>query len=412
MVLLQLLLKSNHPHFEVAHVNYGLRGEESDEDELLVKTFCNEQNLKLHLLKVSESVWSDDGSIQMIARDTRYKWFESLLQKNGLDKVVTAHHANDNFETVLYNLAKGTGISGLRGILNKSENRVRPLLYLQKRELIAYAEGEGLDWREDASNKKNDYARNKIRNQAIPVLEEVNSNLIGTFQNTRKRLLGLEQLQNQELDRIRNDYLTKDGGKDVLSLSWYQKDFASELLLAELLKTYGLSFDMVDQLQETIRSSQPGKVFYTSTHQLNFDRGQLIIQEIGSEKPNQSVLAGGPGTYQIAENVEIEIIESSRKQEIVKDTAIAILDAQKVKYPIVFRPWQEGDAFQPLGMKGKKKLSDFLIDQKVSLSEKQEVIVVLSNDVICWLVGMRIDHRFRVTDKTEKTIQLLLKTNS
>ena len=170
MVLLRLLLNVNHWYFEVAHVNYGLRGADSDKDEFLVKSFCEQHNIRFHLMKVSESDWSEKGSIQMVAREKRYEWFHRLLGDQKLDYVVTAHHADDNLETSLYNFTKGTGIAGLRGMLEKVGTLIRPLLSFQKEELLSYATSQNLKWREDSTNQKSDYARNKIRNSIGAVL--------------------------------------------------------------------------------------------------------------------------------------------------------------------------------------------------------------------------------------------------
>ncbi len=401
MVLLHIMNQLPYK-FEVAHVNYDLRGVDSQKDEELVRAVCMDLKVRLHVRKVGPQEWQDGHSIQMAARSIRYRWFETLMQDHQLQYIVTAHHANDNFETSLFNLVRGTGIQGLRGMRTATEKIRRPLLDLTKQELVDYASKEKISWREDESNNTDKYQRNKIRHRVIPVLHEINPSLISTFKHSRRRFLGLEELLNLEVKKLRDTKIQVNNGLTIVNLDWLEDDDRSFVLLTELLKPF--QFHLLE-VENIIRAKkQPGTTFYSEKYCASVDRGQLLISETGELKL-RPLLLQGLGKFKI-EGGELDISLERVDYEISSHSNVAMFDAAKMNFPLVLRPWLPGDKLQPLGMTGSKKVSDLLIDAKVPLALKKRVLVLTSGEDLCWLVGLRVSHKFRITDQTGQVLRI------
>ncbi len=403
MVLAHLMLQSGFS-MGVAHVNYRLRGDDSEEDEALVRDWCHAHEVPFFLHRADPAIYDARESIQMVARKERYSFFDQLRNKQGFTKVATAHNANDNLETVLLNLTKGTGIHGLTGIAMEGPGLIRPLLFATKEEIYAFARSEAISWREDVSNQKNDYQRNLIRNEVVPLLKKINPALESTLQDTLLRLQGTAQLLEQAVE-VKKAVETE--GRWLLNVEWYQGHPDQLVILTELIKPYGFGFADARDLSGAILSGQPGKLFYSGGYEMNLDRGQLYItRRVDTSVEGEVMVPKDEGTVSVgAFNIHLTYF-SGNELPPHDPTTTAFFDPDELTFPLKLRPWKQGDAFYPLGMAGKKKVSDFMIDSKIPVTLKKEVLVLESDGQIAWIVGHRIDNRFKVTSKTARMLKL------
>jgi len=404
MVLAHLISKAGYS-VEVAHVNYGLRGRESDADEALVRNWCEANQVPFHLRRVLQEEYETNESIQMVARRIRYEYFEELRNNLKIDQVVTAHNLNDSLETVLLNLTKGTGIHGLTGISVKRDHLIRPLLFATKEEIYAFAKAENLQWREDKSNAKNDYQRNMIRNQVIPLLKQINPNLEHTFDQTSRRLRGAVNMVDERIEDLVSR-IEHQGEMKNIDLEWFSDTPGAILLLDELIKQYGFSFADTRDLAGSIVRGESGKLFYSATHQINLDRGVLLVSTKKRPQHINSWIPEVMGEVNVGSNkLRLSTVNG---QDFPRDYRqdVAYFDRDKVSFPLHVRSWQQGDIFRPLGMKGKKKISDYMIDSKIPVTLKHDILVMESGGEIVWLVGHRIDDRFKVTDSTSQMLKV------
>jgi tRNA(Ile)-lysidine synthase len=407
-VLVHLLQTLDYP-IAIAHVNYGLRGEESDQDEEFVRELGKTIKVPVYINRFdTEKIASKtDKSVQMVARQLRYEWFHQLLEEHDLEYIVTGHHADDNLETALFNLSKGTGISGLRGIPVVSNLVRRPMIHVSKEELITYARSHHLKWREDASNEDDKYNRNLIRNRVIPEMRKINPSLSEHYSHTQRRLIGPEKLLKNHVAKIRERSFREFGkGRWELRMNWLEDDEIDLVVLYEILQDFNFSFSMVDQIFDN-KDGQPGRSFMNARFKLTTDRERLLIEERTEDSPeelhmiweDQLEVAFGRFVLNMQETFSIDT-------GAIKSEDMAALDRDRLQYPLVLRKWEAGDSFIPLGMKHQKKISDFLIDEKVSVPAKNEQFVLLSGDQICWVIGRRISENFKVTDDTDKVLVL------
>lgn len=406
MVLLYLL-KISAIDFEVAHCNFNLRGEESEKDYLFVKKSCLQYDTVFNGKKFDTALFSKENglSIQMAARQLRYNWFSEIIQAKKINYLVTAHHQNDQTETVLLNILRGKGSFSWEGMSIFNNSIIRPLLNVSKKELIAYAKENKIDWREDSSNEKSDYQRNYIRNTIIPELEKhfpsAENNLLQFAEINRYNNTILRQFINekkQQLCDLENGILKIDS--DLLA-----KENDPAILLFHLINTYGFNFENCSQMIEAKNSS--GKKFYSKDYIALIDRSSILIKK--SEIINSPSLfienISKPITYNQIEFSFREIIN----QHIELKTqlkSVALIDQRKIEGPLELRTYREGDYFYPLGMKGKKLLSDFFIDEKINDFDKKQIPLLCSNQQIIWVAGYRLDDRFKVTDATQKILRV------
>jgi tRNA(Ile)-lysidine synthase len=389
----------------VVHCNFQLRGEDSIADEALIKANCEKHHIPLYVKRFdTKSHANDNGlSIQMAARELRYAYFEHLLTEHSYDYLATAHHLDDVLETVLLNMAKGSGIEGLSGIPVKMNKVIRPLLYASKEQIQHYAAAEGLLWREDASNSTQHYQRNFLRHEIVPRLKEINPGLQETFRNTWERLVGANELFKTYLNSVRQEAFQLSHGLLSITKKNILETPAPAVLLWELIKEMGFNFE---QCQNIMKEHQAGKIFLTSTHQLTVDRQHFIILPKGNEKfasmhiqPTDTIVVNGCHTLDLA-------VVSKDTFQLGRSRTVAQLDNDKIKYPLVWRSWKPGDYFVPLGMNQSKKLSDFFIDVKLSLPEKEKATVIESNGTIVWVVGWRIHDHFKVTEDCRNVLTI------
>jgi tRNA(Ile)-lysidine synthase len=389
--------------FTVAHCNFGLRGEMSDGDEAFVKDYFEMRDIKVISIRFQTEAYAiaNDCSIQMAARELRYKWFRQLLEEHSFTHMLTAHHFNDTIETFFINLLRGTGLNGLKGIPERSGDLVRPLLFATREQIDAYIEDRNLPYREDNSNAEEKYLRNKLRHQLIPLLKEINPSLEETMRGELNVLRQSYSLLSEAMAGKLEQCVVKNGEQLEIVLHTILHLDYRELLLHEALQPFGFNGGVVSQLNESLHDLQPGKQFHSPTHIALLDRDRILVQPlVKTEEANYEINGAGiehPIRLQIRQQKGSVVLDSSR---------IACLDAGKVKFPLQLTRWKEGDSFRPLGMKGSKKLSDFFVAQKMSLFEKQEQWILRNGTEIVWVLGRRVDERYRVNDDTEQTLIL------
>ena len=399
-VALLLVLKQLDYRIEAIHCNFHLRGEESDRDEEFVKRLCKQQDIPLHLIHFDtiEYTSAHQVSIEMAARELRYRYFEQLRQDMGAETVCVAHHRDDAVETLIMNLMRGAGIHGLTGIHPKNGCVVRPLLDVSRQEIEDYLHQRGQSYVTDSTNLQPDVLRNKIRLQLLPLFEEIYPGSTDNIARTAYYLSEAEKVYNAYF-RTRKPLSTFHFPLSSLSTS------PSPLCtLHELLSPVGFNRDQIEQIL-TCFQGESGRVFKSSTHNLVIDRQSIIVEPI--REPMKPLIIPEPGLYRLDETAKIRVERLDTVTGISHDPQIATLDADKVRFPLTLRTVQEGDRFQPFGMKGQKLVSDFLTDLKKNILDKRRQLVLTdASGTILWLVGLRIAHPFRITESTTAILRL------
>ena len=395
VALLRILLDLGYD-IEAAHCNFHLRGEESNRDELFVKNLCQRLDIKLHLIHFDTTEYAalHQVSIEMAARDLRYGYFSQLLKDIGASTVCVAHHRDDAVETLLMNLLRGSGIHGLTGIRPHNGHIVRPLLCVSRQEIEDYLRSIGQDNVTDSTNLQPDVLRNKVRLQLLPLLEQLNP---GASDNIARSAYYIS-----EAEKVYNSAFSPLGATlPLLEL----KEFPSPLcLLYEWLSPYGFNRTQIEQILSSL-NGEPGRVFSSATHTLVIDRDAIVVEPTSA--PIKPLVIPEQGTYRIDETTKIRIEEVRVEAGISRDPAIATLDAATVRFPLTLRSVESGDIFQPFGMKGKKLVSDYLTDIKLNLlAKRHQRVLVDSTGTILWIVGLRTDHRFRVTSDTHRILRV------
>lgn len=405
VVLVHLFHESRLP-FAIAHCNFKLRGDESEKDEQFV--ICLADHYKVQCYKIAFDTKSicvkEKSSLQVTARKLRYDWFKSLLKEHHFTQIATAHHMNDRIETFLYNFTKGTGIRGLSNMTAKTGNIIRPLLFANKEEIIEYASKNNLSHREDASNSSIKYSRNRIRKEAIPVLKSINPSLEKTAADTFENLEETEAFFKWAIEEHRIRLTSKKESNYFIDFEKLKRSIAPRTLLFELIRPFGFTSEQVKNiLHEQTRSSGPQ--FFTTKFKLLINRNQLIISEI-DKNSSQSIMVQEKDKQISFSNHNIKITNPPTvPSEFTKSKNKIWIDKEKLQFPLTLRPWKPGDFFQPIGMKGnKQKIKKHLTNEKLSLVEKENVYVLLSGDDICWVVGYRMDERFKITAQTKEAI--------
>ena len=392
--------------FAIAHCNFQLRGQESDGDEEFVQQLAKKYGVGFFVKKTDAAEYALEKklSIQVAAREIRYQWFNELLNETTgkpFNWLLTAHHAADNMETILMNFFKGSGINGLKGILPKQRKLVRPLLFADRKDIESFAKELGLEWREDSSNTSDKYTRNYFRNQLIPGLEKVFPQVKENIMHNAERFRDIHTLYRQAVDSTLKKLVEKKGEELHIPVLKLLKTDAHSTILYELIKDYGFTAQQTGEVLGLLRS-ESGKYVQSPTHRVLRNRQWLIISPLLVSENRFILIAAAEGRELFPAGI-LEI----KKQTITtinSDPNIAMLDASLVKFPLLLRRWKQGDYFYPLGMQKKKKLSRFFIDQKLSLIEKENTWVLEMNKKICWIVGQRIDDRFKITGQTKDLV--------
>ncbi|MFO7721195.1 MAG: tRNA lysidine(34) synthetase TilS [Gillisia sp.] len=402
-VVLVHLCKSAKMEFAMAHCNFNLRGAESDADEAFVLDLGDTLDVEVFTENFDTEAYAEDAklSIQMAARDLRYNWFNELSAALNFDYILTAHHANDNLETFLINLIRGTGLDGLTGIRTENEKIIRPLMKFSRKEIETFAREANIPWREDSSNASPKYLRNKIRLEVIPIMEEINPQLLEGFAKTQSHLNESLTLVEDYIGLLYSEIVSKDPYGYRLAIEVLEKLPNTKAVLYQLLRSFG--FTEWDDIYDLLKA-QPGKMVFSATHRLVKDREFLLLTELPSEKNNK--------VYKIEEGEEIVMLPIGtfafeEVDEIQGTGPYCIYVAKdRLKYPLILRKWKEGDLFHPFGMKGKKKISDFFKDKKLSLPEKENSWLLCSEDMIVWVVNHRADARFAIKEPSDKIIKI------
>ena len=406
-VVLAYLCKSLNLNFSLAHCNFNLREEESNKDEDFVLELAEELDVEIFIQNFDTEAYAKEHkrSIQMAARELRYDWFKELAVQLKFDYILTAHHADDNLETFLINFTRGTGLNGLTGIPILNDNIARPLLPFSREQIEEFAKENQITWREDSSNSSRKYLRNKLRHEVVPILKEINPQLLDSFQNTLENLNDTADIVEESINAVAKRAIVNiDDNGITYKISEFKKVNNSKAYLFEMFKAYGFTEwnDVVGLLD-----AQSGKQVWSATHRLIKHREYLILTDLQhSDQNEKSILI----------NEDSESIKTSfgqmyfKKVDVIheKDHHILYVDKDKLKFPLQLRLWKEGDYFFPLGMKGKKKLSKYLKDEKLSLVEKENTWLLMSNNEVVWVVGKRADHRYRVTEKTKEILRIEL----
>ena len=424
-VCLLLLLKQLGYSVEAIHCNFHLRGEESDRDESFCRRLCNEQQIKLHLVHFDTQAYAQlhKVSIEMAARQLRYRHFAQLCRDLQFHGVCVAHHQDDVVETVLMNLVRGTGIKGLSGIkplqimsfpLNGQDDStfqlpiIRPLLCVSRDEITDYLNQMRQTYVTDSTNLIPDVQRNKIRLQVLPLLREINPSVSRNIVETAENLAFADEYLDERVEQDlfgMYDEITLMAAPNTLSIPVSRVN--SEYLLYRMLNPYGFTSAQIKQIYSRL-DAPTGTEFYSDTHILVFDRGRLLIEETG-KKPFREMRIPEEGTYMISDDAKIKIERVPLEEgfQIPCGSDVIAVDADKLQMPLTVRLTKEGDRFIPFGMKGSKLVSDFLTDQKLSLLDKRRQLVIAdSTDKILWIVSRRPDNRFRITDTTRTILRI------
>jgi tRNA(Ile)-lysidine synthase len=408
-VVLTYLLNELGYQIGIAHANFQLRASESEADEKFVTDIAHNLKVPVYTKKFDTELYARNAGIstQMAARALRYEWFEALRQQFGFHIIATAHHADDVVETVLLNFTRGTSIRGLHGILPKREHIIRPMLTVNKQSIIAFAKGHSIAWREDQSNQSDYYQRNLIRHQVIPILKRINPRLEATTRNTVEMLRSVEQHYRNSLDQLRQQIMISDQHHTKIFKSEV-KDL-SAVVLADLLIDFGFNLEQCKSVLKAL--GQSGKMFYSGRYMLNVDREEIVISPIYPES-GLATIDGPEDLRHLGGHKWNLSVHSAGQYKINPDRWTGAFDLDLVAFPLKLRNWSAGDRFCPLGMRQHKKLSDFLIDTKVPVNYKQEVQVLLSQARIMWVVGHRIDDRFKITEDTTKVLEISIEQST
>ena len=400
-VALLRILRDLDYKIEAAHCNFHLRGAESDRDEAFVRQLCDSLGIKLHLIHFDTETYASvhQVSIEMAARELRYGYFRSLCKDIGAETVCVAHHRDDAVETFLMNLLRGSGIHGLTGIRPKNGPIVRPLLCVGRQDILDYLHSIGQDYVTDSTNLESIVLRNKLRLQVLPLLKQLNPKAVENIDKTANYL--------REAEKVYNAYFA--GNPDRIPLDEILKQPSPECFLHEWLSPYGFNPSQIAQILDAL-TGESGREFLSATHTLLIDRSQLVLEpKLAEIKPLRIPEAGN---YRFSPEILFSV-KLTDDLSISKSEECATLDAANIQFPLTVRQVASGDAFCPFGMEGRKLVSDFLTDRKISLLEKRrQLVVTAANGDIIWLVGQRTDHRYRITASTRQVLSITLTHNS
>ena len=409
MVMLSLFTRSGY-RVGVAHCNFQLRGAESDEDEELVAREAARCGVPCYNRRFDTAgeMERTGESMEMAARRLRYAWFDALSRKEGYTVIAIAHHIDDSIETFFINLLRGTGLRGLTGISTQVGKVIRPLMFASRKEILEYAAQNRIPFREDSSNRSTKYLRNKIRLGLIPRIREINPKFTELMRKNIGRLTDAQLFIDHGIERIRREAVTSQGDTDTIRVDRIDPAFPREFVIYELLNSaYGFKGDVIDALCHALNHDATGRRFYARDRMATIDRGAIIVTPIApDDECRTTVERGAVRSYCGNAVLYYEYCDIDDIQTFGTPEQVAQIDADKLRFPLTLRRWREGDWFIPFGMAGRKKVSDFLIDAKVSMPEKERQFVLLSGDEIVWLVGRRIDDRYRLTPDTENVLRI------
>tara|TARA_R110002110_G_scaffold94243_5_gene244619 strand:+ start:534 stop:1844 length:1311 start_codon:yes stop_codon:yes gene_type:complete len=392
-------------NISLAHCNFNLRGKESDADEGFVLELAENLELEVFVQRFDTELYAKDNkrSIQMAARELRYSWFSELAEQLKFDFILTAHHADDNLETFLINFTRGTGLEGLTGIPEVNDKFIRPLLPFSSESILNYAQAHQIKWRDDSSNKSVKYLRNKLRHEVVPILKEINPGLLQSFQTTLNNLNESSEIVEESIDVFLKKAIESIGDKEVrFKISEFKKLNNPKPYLFESLKEFGFNEwnDVVGLLD-----AETGKQVFSPTHRLIKNREYLLLSEINLEESISISISDNVSQVETPFGIlffdEADAIFGER-------TNIIFADKDALNFPLTIRKYKAGDVFHPLGMTGKKKVSKYFKDEKLSLLDKENTWLLCSGDDIVWVINRRADNRFRITESTKRILKIEL----
>ena len=412
VVMMDLFLEKNY-RIGIAHCNFQLRADESEEDQKLVEKLAMMKRVPFYTKKFETKVYARENSmsVQMAARELRYKWFDEIRSKYSYNFVAIGHNLDDVVETFFINLNRGTGIRGLTGIKPVFGDIIRPILFASRREILIYAEKRNLNFREDSSNIDTVYVRNKIRHNIIPRFNKLTPDFNKTIVETIERLRDAEIILDNAINNIKSEIIIEQSSNRILiDIDKLKVLKPVNTVLYEIIKDYGFNYKTVKNIVSNLGDT-PGKKFYSATHRVIKDRSFLIVTEI--EKRDYSTIKIKADVAEIAEPVSLSFNKFKRPEKYIipKETKYAVMDYNKIKYPLELRKWRQGDRFIPLGMSNHKKLSNFFIDYKLSIPEKEAAWIITSGEDIIWIVNYRIDERYKVDRNTTDILVIEYKEN-
>ncbi len=407
-MLMLWLFQQSDLSFAVANINFNLRGIEADNDSQLVIDYCEHYNIPYYHKHFNTIAYSKENkiSIQMAARDLRYKWFEQLAQQHHFQKISIAHHLDDQTETFFINLIRGTGIAGLHGLARNKANIIRPLMFCTRKDIASAIQKYTIPYREDSSNASDKYQRNYIRHNILPHFYHLQANFSHKLDKTIQYISELEDFTNHYIQiECKDIILSHQENSLTISLKKLQLKKHKHILLYSLLKEYNFSRDHIDTFVFLLSELSSGKEIQSSTHRIIFDRDSAIIIAKEENKALISIPINSLSDKAWDEN-QLSYENNYSGNYKTKNKNIAFLDYKLLHFPLSIRPWQHGDTFQPLGMKGKKKVSDFFIDIKLSKVQKEKTLLLCQGKEIIWIIGHRIDNRFAVTEETTQILKI------
>jgi tRNA(Ile)-lysidine synthase len=398
--------------YAVAHCNFHLRGPDSDEDEALVSKTADEYGIRLYKKSFETREYASvmGISIEMAARELRYQWFEEIRISEKFHAIATAHHTDDLLETFFINLVRKTGIRGLTGFRPKTEHLIRPMLFTNRQEIEDWALANNVEYRTDVTNSELIYQRNYVRHQIIPGLEKLNpafrNNLAGTMANLRE----VEDFYQTEITRqIKRISNTGSEFPEIIISSLLKLPHPRQVLF-EWMNQFGFNASTVDQVFSNLEG-ESGKMFFSPEHRLVIDRNSLIITTVNELRDKTFYIE--KEDLEIFMPVHLTLTTTDAGNVVIEnDPRMAFLDLDLLEFPLVMKRWHQGEYFQPFGMEGFKKISDFFIDQKISIPEKERTWIIYSGDKVVWITGLRIDNRFRISEKTKKALIIRLHLQS
>lgn len=408
------ILSKNKYEFSIAHFNFRLRGIDSEMDEIFVKNLAKKYNVQFFVENADTIQYAKDRkiSVEMAARKLRYDWFNSIIATNNLNFIATAHHSDDNVETILLNLAKKTGLRGLCGIPIKNNNVVRPLLFASKKQIMEYCNQNNLLFRTDHTNFETVYERNKIRHLVIPQFKQVSTVFEQNVVETANILKKYSQLIDNQIVKFKNKCSVQNSNSIEIDVQKAREFEPIDLYFYEFLKDFGFNNDHIKNL--ILSLNKPGNIFYSKTHKIIVERNKVFITPIIVADKQIIVI----NKHQLLNNLSLNKnilnckIVNVEDLKIEKSPNFAYFDIDKIQFPIIFRHWQDGDYFYPFGFAKKKKLSNFFVDKKIGGYEKMNIWLMLSVNKIAWIVGYRSDDRFKIDDSTQNVLVLILSENS
>jgi tRNA(Ile)-lysidine synthase len=400
------LFKSYELDFAIAHCNFQLRGSESDNDQLFVANLAKLMNKKFYTINFDTDIYAKGHniSIQMAARDLRYNWFNELSEEFKFEKVATAHNRDDVVETFLLNLTRGTGIKGLTGIKNINGKLIRPMLFASRSEIVDYVKEYNISFREDSSNIEVKYKRNLMRHNIIPQFNLLNPSFADTIIQETEVLQSVNSLYQIKLEEIKKDIISQKGDKTTIDIAKFLSLKLEAPILFDLINEFGFTFSDVKDIYHSI-GNQPGKKFYSEKYILTKDRGIFIIEPKGQNAPDEIfVIENSECSLDHPIKLKLTSIDKKWGFEIPKNQASVALDFSTIEFPLTLRHWQKGDYFYPLGTSGRKKISDYFVDKKIPLHDKNKIWILASGNQIIWIIGYQIDNRNKVTQQTNKIL--------